>query len=493
MLALTGMGTLVAVPVVLPWLVAAVLDGDAATLTGLWTGRGAVPSAAEMLTGSTGPVTVGLFGWGLLVAAGYALAAGRSWRLRWAAAGWVVAFVGWAAAVLLGSIETLAGAGPELFLMPAALGLAISVAMGAFAFEQDVVGADFGLPQILSGVAVLALLVTLVPIGVAAADGRWYQPEGDFARVLELVDDGDDSRTVWIGDPDVLPLSGWPLGSVEGLSVGTSVGVDPLVTQRYRLDGGDGVATLRDAVDAALTGQTSRLGRLLAPMGVQYLVVVDRAAPQPFARREVPVPAGAVAALREQLDLTEIELNPGLVLFEVTETWPLRSDITELDLPDDGAADLAAQLRIPLLAPPSVLGGGTGTRFSGELAADRIIAQAETADPGWSLTVDGEVAERSPLLGWQQQFRTSGAGDAELTWSTPVLFRGLQAVQVIALIALIVVAARRRRLVAPAPRRRRVVAEEPLVVVAPDGEVLSAERDLTGGEHAAPIADQERP
>lgn len=118
-----------------------------------------------------------------------------------------------------------------------------------------------------------------MPISVAAADGRWYQPQGDFGRVLQLVDDGDDARTVWIGDPDVLPLAGWPLDSVDGLSVGTSEGVDPLVTQRYRLDGGDGITTLRQAVDAALTGQTSRLGRLLAPMGVEYLVVVDRAAP----------------------------------------------------------------------------------------------------------------------------------------------------------------------------------------------------------------------
>lgn len=480
MLTLVGAGTLMAVPVVLPWLVAAVIDGDAATLTGLWTGRGEVPSATELITGSVGPVTVGLFGWGLLVAGAYALASGRSWRLRWAVAGWVVSFAAWIVTIVLATSDTLAGAGPELFLMPAVLGLAVSVAMGAFAFEHDVIGSDFGLPQVLSGVAVLGLVLALVPVTVAAADGRWYQPEGDFGRVLEF-DEDSTSRTVWIGDPDVLPLSGWPLDSVDGLSVGTSVGVDPLVTQRYRLDGGDGVATLRQAVDAALTGQTSRLGRLLAPMGVQYLVVVDRAAPQPFARREVPVPAGALAALREQLDLTEVELNPGLVLFEVQDPWPLRSDITDLGIADGDESDLATQLRTGLGTPPAVLGTGTGTRFSGELAADRTVAQAETADPGWSLTVDGETAERSPLLGWQQQFVTTGGGDAELSWATPLLARGLQAIQVLMLVGLIIVVSRRERLVAAAPKRRRRIPETPLVVVAPDGEVLSADRDLTGG------------
>jgi hypothetical protein len=487
MLALVGTGALLAVPVVLPWLVAAVMRGDAATLTGLWTGRGAVPSASDLITGSVGPVTVGLFGWGLLVAAAYGLASGRSWRLRWAAAGWVLSVLAWLVTIALGTIDMLAGAGPELFLMPAVLGLAMAVAMGAFAFEHDVIGSDFGLPQVLSGVAVLGLLLLLVPVGVAAADGRWYQPEGDFERVLTAVDDGDSSRVVWIGDPDVLPLSGWPLASLDGLSVGTSVGVDPLVTQRYRLDGGDGVVALRDAVDAALTRQTSRLGRLLAPMGVQYVVVVDRPAPQPFAEREVPVPAGAVAALREQLDLTEVELNPGLVLFEVGEPWPLRSDITDLDLPESvDVQDLVAMAQTAREAPPAVLGSGTGTAFSDELPADRTIAQAETADGGWSLEVDGESAERSPLLGWQQQFRTTAGGPAELSWSTPLAARLLQVVQVVALLGLILLASRRRRLVAASPRRRSgSAAEEPLVVVAPDGAVLSADRDLTGGEVAA--------
>ena len=390
-------GAAMALPVMLPWLVAALSRGDAATLTGLWVGRGAMPSATELITGSVGPVEVGLFGWGLLVAAGYALAAGRSWRLRWALAGWALALTSWATTILLAADGMLAGAGAELFLVPGALGLALSVAMGALAFEHDVIGSDFGLPQVLSGVAVVALLIALVPVGVAAVDGRWYQPEGGFGRVLELVDDGDSSRTVWIGDPDVLPIAGWPLDAMAGLSAGTSIGVDPLVTQRYRLDGGEGIATLRAAIDAALRGQTSRLGRLLAPMGVQNVVVIDRPAPQPFAVREVPVPEGALAAFREQLDLTEVELNPGLVLFQVDGPWPLRSDISELELPDRGDVALRDETQVALERPPAVFGTGTGTRFTAELDADRQIAQAETADEGWSLSVDGQRAARAAV------------------------------------------------------------------------------------------------
>ena len=486
-------GAAMAVPVMLPWLVAALSSGDAASLTGLWVGRGAMPAATELITGSVGPVGVGLFGWGLLVAAGYALAAGRSWRLRWAVAGWVLAFGSWALSTVLASQGLLAGAGAELFLVPAALGLALSIAMGALAFEHDVIGSDFGLPQILSGVAVAGLLLALVPVGVAAVDGRWYQPEGGFARVLELIDEGDSSRTVWIGDPDVLPLAGWPLDAMAGLSVGTSVGVDPLVTQRYRLDGGDGVATLRDAVDAALSGETSRLGRLLAPMGVQNVVVVDRAAPQPFATREVPVPEGALAALREQLDLTEVELNPGLVLFQVDEPWPLRSDISELELPDGGDVAQRDETQLALDRPPAVFGTGTGTRFSEELEAGRRIAQAETADEGWSLVVDGQPAARSVLFGWQQQWVTESGGAAELSWSTPTLARVLQALQLAALVVLVLLLARRRRIVAPGSRRRRRSSEAPPVVHATDGEVSSPVRDPSGGESDTDGPDTDGP
>ena len=242
-----------------------------------------MPSATELITGSVGPVRSGS-------------SAGVCWSppaTRWppallapalGLAGWALALRSWAVTILLARGSACSPAPDQsCSRSPGPSDSRSSVAMGALAFEHDVVGSDFGLPQVLSGVAVVALLVALVPVGVAAVDGRWYQPDGGFGRVLELVDDGDSAPTVWIGDPDVLPLAGWPLDAMAGLSVGTSVGVDPLVTQRYRLDGGAGIVNAAGGDRRGADGQTSRLGRLLAPMGVQYVVVVDRPAPQPFA------------------------------------------------------------------------------------------------------------------------------------------------------------------------------------------------------------------
>ena len=477
----TLLGLLGAVPVVLPWLVAAVQRGDFASLTGLWHGGSAEPSAAQVITGSLGPVEVGAFGWGLVVAAMYGLVAGRSWRLAWAIAAWVLAFASWGATVLLARSDLLAGAGPALFAMPAALALAVAVGMGVLAFERDVIGSDFGIPQVLSGVALIAMVVSLLPIAVASMNGRWYQPAGDFRNTLQAVATGDDFRSVWIGDPDVLPLSGWEL-KVDDLVMGVSSGLDPTVTQRYRLDGGTGVARLTEAVDAALAGETSRLGRLLAPMGVRYIIVVNRPAPEPYSPAEVPMPRATLAALREQLDLREIDINPGVALFttdratdagdDEATAWPLRSDVTDLDLPLSGLPRLADQLANGVDVPPAALGTGPGTKFSGTVEPDRAIAQSVTADPAWSLQVDGRDADRSDLFGWSQQFGTpSQGGDATLSWTTAWSMRVLQLVQLVGLAVLLILATRHRRLGPTGRRRRRRsrAAAEPVVVVGPEG------------------------
>jgi GT2 family glycosyltransferase len=451
----------------LPWLFAAVRAGDHTSLTGLWQGRGATPSAAELVTGDVGPVSVGVLGWGILLAAGYSLVSARSWRFGWAMGAWLTAAASWVAAILLARAGMLAGAGAELILVPAVLALAVSIAMGVFAFELDVVGSDFGVRQLLSGVAALALVVGLVPVAVAAADGRWYAPEGDFRRLLRVVDDGEDFRTLWIGDPDLLPLAGWTLDRTD-IAVGLSTGLDPTLTQRHRLDGGPGVEVLRESVGAALGGGTARLGRVLAPMGVRYVVAVDRSAPQPFAGREIPLPDGALAALREQLDLSEIPLNPGLALFEVADPWPLRHrpGAGQWDLSAD-ALTLAELLQSPLPAPEPVLspGAGPGTRFSGTITGDLPVGQSSNVDPGWELTVNGESSGATPVLGWAQGFAVPGGGSAVLAWNAPVSVRLLQAIQVASVLALVVVSSRRRRVVGTARHRRSRRTEAPIVVV----------------------------
>lgn len=445
-----------AVALNLPWLVSAARGGDLASLTGLWVGRGPVPSAADMLTGSLGSLQAGLLGWGFVVAAAVPLFTGRSWRSGWAVGAWIAIAAGLLAAVLAGEADLLAGAGVEVLLVPVVLGLAVSSAMVPLAFEEDVVRADFGSRQIITFIGAAALFAAMVPPALAATQGRWYLPEGDFDRALTLVDGGDDFRAMWIGDPDVLPLGGWSLDSVPGVNIGFSQGLDPSMPLRWRLDGGGSVADASAALTAAMEGRTARMGRGVSPMAIRYVVVVDRPAPEPFAPTEVATPEGVVDALEEQLDLRRILVGPGIDLFEVSAPWPPRSDITE---PPE-----------PATAPSSVLGDGFGTRFSGELRDGAVIAQSVTADPGWHLEVDGTEATRENLFTWGQKFTVDDGGAAQLSWSPPLSTRALQIWQVLVLLTLVVFATRRDSLPTPHRRRRAMTVEQPLVVVEGPGE-----------------------
>ena len=446
-------GLVLSTPLQLPWLVESITSGDAASLTGVWATRAALPSASELLTASIGPVQTGWLGWGLVIAALVPLLTGRSWRLGWTVASWVVVLLSVAGTSLLASAGMLGGAGAALFMAPAALGIAVAIAMGPLAFEHDVVSGDFGVGQLASAVGVVALVVGIVPVAIAATEGRWYLPEGDFQRSLALIDRGDSTRTLWIGDPDVLPVAGWNLDDAGELAFGVSEGNLPTVTQRYRLDGGAGVERLRAAVDAAVHGETSRVGQLLAPMGIRYVLLVDRPAPEQFSPVEVPLPRGALAGFAEQLDLTRVPVAPGAQLFEVSGVWPLRADISELGLPADGQTSAAAQILRGPAVPPAVLGRGPGTSFTGTLAKGAVVAQSVTADAGWTLDTGGRSARRTSLFGWAQQFHVERAGGATLSFSTPMTSRLLQAVQVLALGALALLAGRRRRLASARPRR----------------------------------------
>jgi hypothetical protein len=447
-----------------PWIVAAVRHGDIASLTGLWEGRVGAPSAAQMLTGSVGELRMGWWGWGLVLAAAVPLATARSWRFGWALGGWLAIVVGLAAGVLAARHDLLSGAGVELLLIPVALGLAVAVAMGPLAFEADVVRADFGFPQMASFVAVGAVALAMVPVVLAAFDGRWYLPEGDFGPSLEVVDDGRDFRTLWIGDPDVLPMSGWPLEGVEGVNFGLAEGMTPVMSERWRLSGGAPADALQVAVQAAVEGRTVHLGEALAPMSIRYVVVVDRPAPQPFASAEVPLPAGVVDAMEEQLDLLRIQIGPGVELFEVDGAWPPRGELAGA-LPAGDLGLLGSLAGVDRETPEPVLGSGFATSFEGRVGGDGVVVQSVTGDPGWAMEVDGRDAPRSDLFGWGQQFEVTREGEATLAWSTPTSSRALQAAQVVVLLALVVLALRRGSLPAPSQRRRVSVPEVPLVTV----------------------------
>ena len=181
----------------------------------------------------------------------------------------------------------------------------------------------FGLRRLVVALGVVALVGSTASLGRAALAGWWGAPTTSYAALLRFVDaeaaEGS-SRVLWAGDPALVPGGeGWDLG--DGLSYATSVGAVPTVADRWPATGDERAAGLREALDAALAGRTTRLGERLAPFGVAYVAVPATLAP---GDDTPPAPATATltGALATQLDLERVRVDPDLVLYLARPSTP---------------------------------------------------------------------------------------------------------------------------------------------------------------------------
>jgi GT2 family glycosyltransferase len=429
----TGLGaTLVAVVLHLPWALDFVLPGTTwASIGGAATDT-AAPGMGELLRFELGPIGAAPLGFVFLAAAALPLVIGRSWRLRWAARCWVLAAVGWGATVAAGAdaVEVALGP-PELLLAPAAAGLAVATALGMVAFEVDLPGYRFGWRQVASAVAALAVGLGTLPVLGGAFNGSWSAPRDGIDEVLGFLDleqaDGA-FRTLWIGDPAVLPLGGWQLD--DGVAWGLTDRGVPNVIDRWTGSPDGTTSLVADGLSLARGRETARLGRLLAPMGIRYVVVVE--ADRPIDGPQAPAPPDLVEALAEQLDLAEVRIDEGTRVFRNAAWFSTRSVLDDVDDAAAPGGPLAAAGRSDLAddAAPALPDIDGVTDFRGPVEEGDVVWHAAAAADGWALTVDGEAAARADGFGFGTTYAAPSDGTAELRYSTPVyrlLLSGLQA------------------------------------------------------------------
>ncbi|HET8621598.1 MAG TPA: hypothetical protein VFM27_21695, partial [Acidimicrobiales bacterium] len=276
-------------------------------------------SARDVAGLRTGDASLGPAAFALAGAALVPLLVGRAWRLGWAVRAWTLALVGGAAA--WAAEQGHLGAAvpdPGVLLAPAAAGLALAASLGAAAVAADVRGRSwrFGLRRLVVALGVVALVGSTASLGRAALAGWWGAPTTSYAALLRFVDAEAaeaSSRVLWAGDPALVPGGeGWDLG--DGLSYTTSVGAVPTVADRWPATGDERAAGLREALDAALAGRTTRLGERLAPFGVAYVAVPATLAPGDDTP-PAPATADLTGALATQLDLERVRVDPDLVLY----------------------------------------------------------------------------------------------------------------------------------------------------------------------------------
>ena len=402
-------------------------------------------SFGEMLRFAVGPDDPGALVWLFALPMSVPLLLGRGWRLEQTIRLWMVALAAWALA-----LAAQRGALPfglpdlQLLLAPAAVSVAALCGMAVLSIEHDLRFSHFGWRQALVPVTVVAsLLLAAGNIGLLE-NGRWGLVEGDHHEALRFEPPvlAGAYRVLWIGAPEFLSVEGHSLA--PGVAWAATAGESVTIADRaVPLDPGraDLFETVIEEIDS---GRTTRGGRLLAGLGVRYIVLLHRLAPAPFIGDEAarPVPSGLVAAFRNQLDLELVEGTNSAVDMFVNTSWvPMRAvHAPGFDRGIDEITNLEAH---PISAGASVF-SGAGPPWSAEIPDGAEILVVHTPRPGWELRVDGDAVPRREALSWARAYLPATGGEAELSYSSPWWRRAGQLVGALAPVVLVLAWLRRR-------------------------------------------------
>ena len=418
-LGVTLVGSLVALLLNVPWFTSWSWDAMVGPPPIGDPGRG-VRSLASFEIGPTDFVSLSLALYLPVVAA---LLLARAWRLTWAvrAAMLVVVF---GALAVLGDQDRLPVAAPEagLLLVPVAVGLAISAAASLAAFDLDVRGGSFGWRQPLGIAASVAVVVGVVPGALAVAPGDWNMPSTPLAGLVQaqlpsVPEDGPgDYNVLLIGDARLLPVPATEYRDGVSFAVMSDDDLDT-ADQWPATDRSD--ATIIDALDQIANGSTQRAGRLLAPLGIRYIVVPEFDGVNSTTTDPMELPTGLVAALDEQLDIASTVSIPTFGFFENTSWLPTYSLLTGATAEASRTAGDAALVRSDLSQSTPIFSGADAQSAATSQVTPGVVHLAVPFDENWTLEVDGVDIEPRRAFGSTTAFDVETAGVATLSYATP--------------------------------------------------------------------------
>lgn len=440
---LVGAGIAVVIAVLLgaPWNLELLGSGRWSAFVGV--GRaGNDLSISELLRFDTGPWGAPPLGFAFLPAGILPILIGRSWRLEWAVRAWIIVLAGWG--ILWASSAGHLDIGlpsAEVILAPSAAALSLTAALGFASFERDLSSYRFGWRQISAVVAAVGVVLGAIPLTSGITDGRWSTPTADFldsfAGITTADVDEGAGRILWLGDAELLPVGGWRYDDTVAFSA-TEIGA-PTVLDRFAPIEAGSTHLIADSLRIAERRRTNRVGHLLAPMGVRYIVLNERLAPVTD-RRVRLLTTELVNALAQQLDLAELPLREGVTVYENTAWSPQRSVLTD---PDRERSEYTQAVADDLAdARPALVHDAGTAGADGEIPDPGQVHLATTADDHWSLSVDGASVPATTTWGWSQAFTADEAGPARLRYETPTTRRLAAAGQIAAWV--IVLGLRRR-------------------------------------------------
>jgi hypothetical protein len=407
-----------------------------------------------------------------------AVAISRAWRLTWSvrAGALILGFGSLAVLSERGSID-IALPATSLLAAPVALGLALSGASVAGGFGSDVLRRGFGWRQPIGLLANAGIVVGLIPAVVAIGNGAWHAPETPMIRLLETQLPRDavagDYRVLYVGDPNVIPVVDGEFG--DGIAYGVTDAGEFDFTDRFIRPRSLAHDALERALVLVADGSTLRAGRILAPLGVRYVVVPKTDGVVSTVDDPIPVASGLVPALQNQLDLGSVYGPPTLEIF-ANQAWiPAGAQLTGETAEASRLAGEDSLARADLSdALPSMIGADLHEPSGVNQVAPGVLHLAVPYDERVELTVDGTSIASRPGFGVTTAFDVAQSGTGVLAYRDDTNRAWWRVAQMILWLAVLVVAAGAR---SPFGRRRSVdVHDETLIDLSePPGGVIAGE------------------
>ena len=347
----------------------------------------------------------------------------RSWRLTWAirSAGLVIVF-GWLA-VLDDRGLKIRLPEPGVLLAPVAVGLALSAACLAAAFQDDVLAGSFGWRQPLGLLSAAAVAIGVLPGLTAISSGRWRMPILTLTSVLgqfaENPPEGD-YRILWIGNPDVMPVPSWTLRP----GIGYAITDDGPLTQYETWPGRPSKteSEVGSVIEQLASESTLRGGRLLAPYAIRYIVVPVADGATSTVDAPLPLPDGLVDALDDQLDFAAPLTRPlNFLVYENTAWIPTRAQFSEADADATRQAgfDSLARLELSGAATPVAVGAADNADVS-FAAEPGAVTVATGVDERWTMQLGAESIAPRPAFGTTTGYDITSGGSATLRYHTSI-------------------------------------------------------------------------
>jgi GT2 family glycosyltransferase len=394
----------VAAVLLLPWPLAYLRAGNRASALGFaFAPRDALSPLLRFATGPNGDTVLG---WGFVGAALLVLLLAAGPRLAWAIRMWAVALVSFALAWLPGrwfpdgSVPAVEGV-----LVPAALALALVVGLGIAAFSRDVRRQHFGWRQLVAGLGAVALVGCALAFTADAGGGRWHTPDRGWNDTLSWMH-GEAStgryRVLWIGRPRVLPVDPFRSGDLA-----YGVTDDGPGDERDALPPPDGGATARlaGAVGQLVEDRSDRVGRLLAPMAVRYVVVPERSSPG--SGRRAPAPLTLRDSLADQIDFVRLESGPDLILYENRAWIPQQAVVTRGEVP----------VRAPSELDAPVDPGSVAVLPEGATAPAGTVLWSEAYSGAWEAQAAGGTLPHRRAFGWANAYRLDRRSEVSFSFA----------------------------------------------------------------------------